>query len=85
MLRRPVVTTGVGGIPDLIQDGKTGFLVDIEDEVALAEKIQFIAENGKAVNEMVNHAYNHYIDRFNSKLQLKRFRSIVEKALSTQR
>lgn len=85
MLRRPVIATRVGGIPDLIQDGKTGFLVDIEDELALAGKIEFITENSKAVDTMVNRAYDHYTSRFNDDTQLDRFRSAVEEALATHR
>jgi glycosyltransferase involved in cell wall biosynthesis len=83
MLRRPVIATRVGGIPDLIQDGKTGFLVNIEEEVALAKKIRFIAENGDTVDAMTKQAYEQYIFRFNSDLQLDRFRSTVEEALTT--
>ncbi len=33
--RLPVVSTGVGGVPDLVQHGDTGFLVDGDDPVAL--------------------------------------------------
>jgi L-malate glycosyltransferase len=34
----PVVTTGAGGIPDIVTDGETGFVVPVEDHVALAER-----------------------------------------------
>lgn len=36
--RTPVISTRVGGAPDLIRDGENGFLVDIEDVDAMAEK-----------------------------------------------
>lgn len=35
-----VVTTNAGGIIDLVEDGKTGFLVDIYDSKAMAERIE---------------------------------------------
>ena len=35
----PVIASRVGGIPSLIDDGKTGFLVEPEDPVALAQAI----------------------------------------------
>jgi colanic acid/amylovoran biosynthesis glycosyltransferase len=36
-LGRPVISTYVGGIPELVQPGKTGWLVPASDEVALAQ------------------------------------------------
>jgi len=37
--RKPVVATRVGGIPELVEDGKTGFLVDRGDTAAMAARI----------------------------------------------
>jgi glycosyltransferase involved in cell wall biosynthesis len=36
---KPVIATRVGGIPELIDDGQTGFLVDRGDHQAMADKI----------------------------------------------
>jgi glycosyltransferase involved in cell wall biosynthesis len=41
----PVIGSNVGGIPDMIQDGVTGFLVPPGDDRALADKIRWILEH----------------------------------------
>jgi glycosyltransferase involved in cell wall biosynthesis len=38
-LGKPVVATGVGGIPEMVEDGKTGLVVPPRDAAALAEGI----------------------------------------------
>jgi len=38
-LNKPVITTNVGGLPEAVEDGKTGFLVDPESPEKLAEAI----------------------------------------------
>jgi colanic acid/amylovoran biosynthesis glycosyltransferase len=41
----PVVATNVGGIPEAVEEGQTGFLVPPRDAAALADKIQFLMEH----------------------------------------
>jgi len=38
-LNKPVITTNVGGLPEAVEDGKTGFLVDPESPEKLAGAI----------------------------------------------
>jgi glycosyltransferase involved in cell wall biosynthesis len=38
-LNKPVITTNVGGLPEAVEDGKTGFIVDPESPDKLAEAI----------------------------------------------
>ncbi len=40
-----IISTPVGGVPDLIDNGKDGFLVPVGDVDALAEKIKFLVNN----------------------------------------
>lgn len=41
----PVVATNIGGIPEVVQDNKTGFLVKPNDSNALADKIEQLIES----------------------------------------
>ena len=42
---RPVVATRVGGVPDVVDDGEDGFLVDVGDIQALAERLEQLARD----------------------------------------
>ena len=44
---RPVVVTAVGGLPEVVRDGKTGYVVPPEDTKELADAISLYFEEGK--------------------------------------
>jgi glycosyltransferase involved in cell wall biosynthesis len=43
---RPAVCTAVGGVPELLHDGVTGYLVPPRDPTALAERLSSLLESG---------------------------------------
>ncbi|MBN1416363.1 MAG: glycosyltransferase [Bacteroidales bacterium] len=47
----PVISTKHAGIPELIENGKNGFLIPERDSDALAEKISILYDNQKLRNE----------------------------------
>lgn len=48
----PVVSTIEGGIPDVVEDGKTGFLVEKGNAEAFAEKLEILITNVDIRNQM---------------------------------
>jgi glycosyltransferase involved in cell wall biosynthesis len=48
----PVIGSSVGGIPEIIQDGRTGFLVPPGDEGALEEKMRWVVEHPADIHRM---------------------------------
>ena len=69
----PVVSTQHGGIPELIQDGKSGFLVPERDVDALARKLEYLIQHpeiwpemGRAGRDYVEMYYD--IDKLNDRL-----------------
>ena len=47
----PTVGTPVGGIPDFLHDGKTGWLCEVNNSASIAEKIKFVTDQNN--EEMV--------------------------------
>lgn len=56
-LGKPAIGTRIGGIPSVIQDGKTGYLVPPRDEKALARKIIQLLSNPNTVQKFGENAY----------------------------
>ncbi|MGD8978856.1 MAG: glycosyltransferase family 4 protein [candidate division WOR-3 bacterium] len=63
--RKPVIASGVGGITDIVVDGKNGLLVPPADVVALAQAIEKMAKNrklrvtlGRAARKTVDEKFN---------------------------
>jgi glycogen(starch) synthase len=51
-MARPVVATRVGGLPEVVQDEKTGVLVPSEDGDALAQAISFLLDHPETAIQM---------------------------------
>lgn len=71
LMKKPIIATNVGGIKDLIQDGKTGFLIQSEDESELIKKILFLLENNSKAETMGKNACLYIKENFSwSKIAL---------------
>lgn len=68
---RAVVASNVGGIPDLIEHGKTGWLVAPEDPDALAEAILNLAKDVTTREVMGRNAREFIVARFHSSKMVK--------------
>ena len=49
---RPVITTDAPGCRGTVVDGKTGYLVPVQDFTALAEKISYFIDNPQIIDIM---------------------------------
>ena len=53
----PVVSTNAGGIPYIVDDGRTGLLVDIDDHEALARAALRLFREGNFAAEIIKNAH----------------------------
>ena len=61
---KPVVASRVGGIPEMVSDGVSGFLVEPEDEDALAERMQRLLEDQDLCLGMGLRGHDLALERF---------------------
>lgn len=82
--RKPTISTDVGGIPDLIIDGKTGFLFKPGDYNKLAQLIEELSSDRQKRIEMGENIYNKASEEFSlevmCKTQLGVYTKIIEKS-----
>ena len=63
-LKVPVIATSVGGIPELIEDNKTGLLVDSENSTMLLEKINQLLLDQSLQEKISTNAYDFVLNNF---------------------
>jgi glycosyltransferase involved in cell wall biosynthesis len=61
---RPAVATRVGGVPDVLRDGVDGFLVDVGDTGALADRLAELARDPARRREMGRAGRERVLERY---------------------
>jgi len=75
---RPVVATSVGGIPDIVEDGKTGYLVNRANPDQLAARISKLLQDRKKTRDLGRAGRKRVLERFDWKKIAKRYVEIYE-------
>jgi glycosyltransferase involved in cell wall biosynthesis len=65
LMEKPVIATNVGGIPELMKDGETGFLIEKGNSVDLFEKLSLLVNNLEKSKEMGKKGRDFIKDNFN--------------------
>ena len=77
----PVVTTNVGGIPEMIESGRNGFLVQPFNSKELSDRILYLIEHPGEASEMGFLARKTILERFDWRLIVKKVLAVYEEAL----
>ena len=62
--KKPVVASAVGGIPEIIENGKNGLLVSPGDPIALANAIKTVIEDHRLSSELAAKGRITVLERF---------------------
>jgi glycosyltransferase involved in cell wall biosynthesis len=82
-LGRAVVGTKVGGMPEVVDDGKTGILVPSEDHVAFADALAALAKDPALREKLGAAARERVLSRFTAQHAAKSFEELYS-ALTSQ-
>lgn len=73
----PVVSTDVGGIKEILEEGRTGFLTPPQDPVALAEKILLLLKEGE-LRRTMSAAAKEASHQYDVTRNVRKFEAIYE-------
>jgi len=75
---RPVIATDMGGAREIVVPGETGFLVPLEDAVALAQAIVSLLRDAEKRRTMGEAARARVLAYFDARRMVARFERVVE-------
>jgi glycosyltransferase involved in cell wall biosynthesis len=78
----PVVATAVGGVTEIIEDGKTGYLVRPANPDAMAERLKYMLEHGRLRQEIALRGQRSVRDRFGIEYMVKSVQDLYEAMLN---
>ncbi len=76
----PIVATNVGGIPEIVEDRKNGFLVEPRDEDALTQTILMLIKN-KPLREKLAFLGHHKVKQFDLKGMVEKTKKVYHEIL----
>jgi len=79
----PVVASKVGGIPDVVREGETGYLVEPEDVDMFEKRLRELLENPEKRRKMGQQGRKDMIENYDSRKIANRIKMIYEKVIVT--
>ncbi len=70
--KKTIIASAHGGLTEIVEDKKTGFLIPPNNEIELAEAISYCSINKAKTYEMGERARDRYLKLFNEKTYLKK-------------
>ena len=78
----PVIASDEGAIPDIVENGKTGYIVPKKDSLALADRLQSLLQNDDISKQMGEEGYIRYQQKFTINAFENRLKECLEICLN---
>jgi glycosyltransferase involved in cell wall biosynthesis len=78
----PVVATDVGGVPELVEDGRSGLLIDPGSVTELTDAVETVVRNSSKRKKLSKHAKKRARD-FSLDTMIERYRSLYNELLES--
>jgi glycosyltransferase involved in cell wall biosynthesis len=75
-MRKPIIATSVGGVPEIIDDGETGVLVPPKEPDRLVSAIAKLIANPEEQKKMVETAYAKAVNRYSLQHMINEYESM---------
>ncbi len=78
----PVIATAVGGLPEVVTDGETGFLVPVGDVAAMAEAAVRVLTDDRLRRRLGRNGRKRAVESFDQDRVVGRYREIYERVVA---
>lgn len=75
--KRPVIGTDLGGIPEMIDDSVTGFVIPLGNPILFAKKIEILVNDENLRHSMGENGYAKFINNFTLDGYENRFKKVL--------
>jgi len=79
LMKKPVIASNIGGIPEIVIDGETGFLVNLGDSDQIVDLINDLLSKPDLVKKITSKAEENVKMNYSWKYLAKKFSDILEK------
>ena len=75
---KPVVSFACGGIPEVVEDGRNGYVVAVGDDSSMAEKIREIEDDPELKARIEENNAKDFEKRFTVNEMVKQYYRVIE-------
>ncbi len=79
VMKIPVVATNIGGLPEVVADGVSGYVIEHDDYEDFTEKFLFLLNHEDICVKFGVNGYNRYNKKFKANLMVKEYRKLISK------
>ena len=76
-LRKPVIASNIGGLAEVVENNKTGYLVDPKNHKLFVKKILYLFKNSKVSRLMANNGFKRYKNYFSSEIMSNKYLNVI--------
>ncbi|GBD89456.1 putative glycosyltransferase EpsD [bacterium BMS3Abin04] len=82
MFSLPIIATDWRGIPEIIEEGKNGFLVPVNDPDTTAEKIELLLKDSSLREIMGKKGREIFLEKFTLKKHLNKIEKVFKEIIT---
>lgn len=83
-MKKPGISSRVGGIPELLKEGETGYLFEPRNDSELAEKLKLLVESREKRNTLGEALYKLGKEKYSSTSMARQFIEIYNKVIKNE-
>ena len=80
-VRTPVLALSTGGIPEIIDNERNGFLMESRNPDDISKKVEFVIKNPIRMAEIAEEGYRTVRERFSLESQVKKIECVLKESL----